>query len=1011
MNRKKEVGMQMQTKKNWLKKSAAIVLSCAMLIGVAPLSAYAANFTFHLSASDVTVTPTTAKVPVSASVTDDAEIEEIGLYYSEAAANLEDGAQAAERTAAAGNANTFTLTNLKANTTYYCKPFVVYTDDTYDSEETLGSQITFKTAVNATEPKIDLTTCTRATSGTMTLKAAITDNGGSAIKEHGFVYSTSSGGSATGTRVKVSGTSTPFSDASVTLAAKSTAQTYYFWAYAVNNESKTGYSARQTVTVAAAATAPAVSLTGATFSDKTMTLRGSYNSQGGTMKTEGFVYSTSNSSTSNLKIGVSGTNNAPVSLITSASGTFSIPFTVTQGKTYYIRAYAQNEKDITYSAITTVYVPQVTTDSAKVSGTTLTAETSWTKNSGITKKGVMYTATYGAALTSSSWTKKEYTGSSDPFTTAVSGLAGSTKYYVRSYAATANGTSYGAERTVTTADSSANGKPVVETDSISNIDADSARVYIDVTDDGGYSITERGIVYSETERTPTLSTSKTETEEYAGKTGREYETITNLDYDTRYYVRAYAKNSKGTSYGAVKTFTTKDEDYDDNGNGDADIETVEVIDITGGGATVIAQLNDADGSVSEKGFVYDDSTNPTTSRGTKITMASKKTGRYSIDIDDLEPQQTYYVRAYVKTNNGTTYGKSLKFKTNNKPSAQTLESAAVSETGATLNGSVNNPSDEKIVKKGFVYSDSNTQPTTDDTIVEHSSKSEGKFSVSLTELDGDEDYYFRAFLQTDEGITYGSVKEFTTKETTVTVNFKTIHGIQVQTQTINGKSGEKLTENDLDVPQGYELYESDWDYTIDGTDTVNILLTKNEGPFMAGTGNGYFAPDQATTRAEVALAIYNLAAVKTTENNPQYFTDVLSSHHAEDAIAYCSAKGYMNGFPDGTFRPDDRITRVQMAVVLTKLYELSGYPALTFKDVRSDYWGYNYIALVSERGMMNGYPNGTFGFDNTTTRAEVCTLFSNAERRTLEPLGNDDFRDVPPEHWAYDYIMNAAIPE
>ncbi len=135
------------------------------------------------------------------------------------------------------------------------------------------------------------------------------------------------------------------------------------------------------------------------------------------------------------------------------------------------------------------------------------------------------------------------------FSFNLTGLNPETTYYVKAYATNSKGTSYGVEKTFTTPAITA---PVVITNDVSDIQATSAIGGGNVTSDGGATVTARGVCWS-TNQNPTISNSKTV--DGAG-TGSFTSTMTGLTKNTTYYVRAYATNSIGTSYGEQKTFTT-----------------------------------------------------------------------------------------------------------------------------------------------------------------------------------------------------------------------------------------------------------------------------------------------------------------------------------------------------------------------------------------------------------------------------------------------------------------------
>lgn len=102
----------------------------------------------------------------------------------------------------------------------------------------------------------------------------------------------------------------------------------------------------------------------------------------------------------------------------------------------------------------------------------------------------------------------------------------------------------------------------------------------------------------------------------------------------------------------------------------------------------------------------------------------------------------------------------------------------------------------------------------------------------------------------------------------------------------------------------------------------------------------------------------------------------------EDAVEMLVSFGIVNGFEDSTYRPNDSVTRVQLAKMLTLAMGVSedevkaaSKKFLNFSDVLSSHWGYGYIKIASDRGLVNGYPDGTFAPDAKVSYAEAITMF------------------------------------
>ena len=134
------------------------------------------------------------------------------------------------------------------------------------------------------------------------------------------------------------------------------------------------------------------------------------------------------------------------------------------------------------------------------------------------------------------------------FTSVMTDLSGGTKYYVKAYATNSNGTGYGEQREFTTSSA----LPVVITGDVTDITATSALCGCNVTSDGQYPVTARGVCWS-TSQDPTINGSHTSN---GSGTGEFTASITGLISNTTYYVRAYATNKQGTKYGELKSFTT-----------------------------------------------------------------------------------------------------------------------------------------------------------------------------------------------------------------------------------------------------------------------------------------------------------------------------------------------------------------------------------------------------------------------------------------------------------------------
>lgn len=186
--------------------------------------------------------------------------------------------------------------------------------------------------------------------------------------------------------------------------------------------------------------------------------------------------------------------------------------------------------------------------------------------------------------------------------------------------------------------------------------------------------------------------------------------------------------------------------------------------------------------------------------------------------------------------------------------------------------------------------------------------------------------------------------------------------------------------------------------------------------FLSGYANGTFGPDRNMTRAEVTtmfarLLTEKMAADQTYSNT---FSDVAKSHWAANYIGYMQQFGIITGYADGSFRPDASVTRAEFAAIASRFERLTE-GTKSFSDVPSSHWAAKYINFAATRGWVNGYADGTFRPNNSITRAEVaavtCRLLErNADQSYIRSHLSElrAFTDVSESHWAYWYTMEAA---
>lgn len=136
------------------------------------------------------------------------------------------------------------------------------------------------------------------------------------------------------------------------------------------------------------------------------------------------------------------------------------------------------------------------------------------------------------------------------------------------------------------------------------------------------------------------------------------------------------------------------------------------------------------------------------------------------------------------------------------------------------------------------------------------------------------------------------------------------------------------------------------------------------------------------------------------------FSDVPPAHWAYPYIDFLFSQGIISGYPDGTFQPGNSITRAQFAKMIVNANGISEYypPVPTFSDVPLGHWAYGYIEAAVQADIISGYPDGTFRPSDEVTRAQISAMIARSRGWTYSG-GLEDFPDVPTDHWAYDSIM------
>jgi uncharacterized protein (TIGR02145 family) len=392
------------------------------------------------------------------------------------------------------------------------------------------------------------------------------------------------------------------------------------------------------------------------------------------------------------------------------------------------------------ASVTTNSVTNLTAASATVTGNILSDG-----GATVTARGVCWSTSAQPTTADSKTIAGSGTGT---FTSLITGLTGSTIYYARAYATNSAGTAYGNEISFTT-----NPGIAITTSAVDPIGQTSAATGGNISYDGGVAIIARGVCWS-TEVNPTITNNKTID---GTGTGLFLSSITGLTANTRYYVRAYATNSDGTTYGNEISFTTNPSL--------AVITTTSVSSITTNSAISGGNIsNDGGAAITAYGVCWSSSANPII-YDDKSTDGSG-TGSFTSSINGLTDLTTYYVRAYATNSVGTAYGNEISLTTN--PKISTNRASIITQTTATSGGSISNDGAPSVTSRGVCWA-SFTNPTIDDNHTVDGTGT-GDFISNLTGLTINTRYYIRAYYTTSEGTIYGNQVFFATKGESGTVS-------------------------------------------------------------------------------------------------------------------------------------------------------------------------------------------------------------------------------------------------
>lgn len=427
--------------------------------------------------------------------------------------------------------------------------------------------------------------------------------------------------------------------------------------------------------------------------------------------------------------------------------------------TYYYRfVVLVGEKefttDLSHFTIPMVNLPMVTTldvTEVGVESATVGGEVTVDSDGEVTERGFCWATEEMPDLNDSVVVCGAGTGA---FTAQLSGLQQNTVYYVRAYAKNFKGVAYGevknfkTERIPTV--------PMLTTLRVVVVTATSVSCDVEVVDEGGYDVTERGVCWGTNDQQLTV-----EGEHLAAETAGPGEftvVISELGVGKQYFFRGYAINSLGVAYGETLSLTTYD--------GLPVVKTLSVSDITTITAVCCGEVIDPGLSdVRERGFCWSLTENPTID-DFHVKSFVNGIGVYNCTATHLTDSTVYHLRAYCRNRQGISYGEEIVFATlPSLPVVSTFRVSEITAHSAWCGGRVESDGGHAQVERGICWSTS-PNPTVDGNHLIDPSLAIGMevntFNLEMTNLTANTVYYVRAYVTTTVGTSYGEENNFTT---------------------------------------------------------------------------------------------------------------------------------------------------------------------------------------------------------------------------------------------------------
>jgi hypothetical protein len=453
-------------------------------------------------------------------------------------------------------------------------------------------------------------------------------------------------------------------------------------------------------------------------------------------------------------------------------------------------------------------VQVLTQDAKKIKATSVQAEAIFFNPSeeSITEKGFYYTVNDSASRILENKAIVADTG----FSKTLMSLQANTEYSYFAFAKTASNDVHGPVKRFKTLAFQA---PTLTTSEVKNILITTSLAGGNVSYDGGKPVVDRGVCLS-LSANPTIQDIRIQIGQGEGDYGI---VITKLKPFTTYFIRAYAINEIGISYGNELSFKTQD--YRPVTLRTLDPEAVQIFEATLGGETQDA----GGGEIIQRGICLSRTPNPTV-EDTRFTSSTNGLGMYKIVVSSLVENTKYHIRAFAQNEKGYAYGEDKTFQTQDIRLPVVETSSVTNETFSTANitGKLLDDGGVPIIEQGFCYS---KQPNPD---INDAVAISPNLNLFLKNLEDGTTYYIRAFAKNRKGIGYGKDIMFKT----IAYTYAEVFTHEITTYTTNSAevNGKVISEGNTPVTERGICWGTNRNPTIE-----NTKISTGSGPGSFGT--------------------------------------------------------------------------------------------------------------------------------------------------------------------------------